>query len=72
MDRILLETQNLHRFFGGLHAVNDVSVKVRQGHIKAVIGPNGACKTTFFNLIAGMLAPREGQIFFDGRKHTWP
>lgn len=70
MDRILLETQNLHRFFGGLHAVNDVSVKVRQGHIKAVIGPNGAGKTTFFNLIAGMLAPQEGQIFFDGRKIT--
>jgi branched-chain amino acid transport system ATP-binding protein len=69
MDNFL-ETKNLHRFFGGLHAVNDVSVKVRQGQIKAVIGPNGAGKTTFFNLIAGTLWPQEGQIFFRGKKIT--
>lgn len=70
MDNILLETQNLHRFFGGLHAVNDVSVKVRTGQIKAVIGPNGAGKTTFFNLIAGTLWPQQGNIFFQGKKIT--
>jgi branched-chain amino acid transport system ATP-binding protein len=70
MDNTLLETKNLHRFFGGLHAVNNVSVKVPQGQIKAVIGPNGAGKTTFFNLIAGTLCPQEGEIVFQGRKIT--
>jgi branched-chain amino acid transport system ATP-binding protein len=66
----LLETKNLHRFFGGLHAVNDVSVNVRQGQIKAVIGPNGAGKSTFFNLIAGTIWPQQGQIFFRNKNIT--
>jgi branched-chain amino acid transport system ATP-binding protein len=66
----LLETKNLHRFFGGLHAVNDVSVSVRQGQIKAVIGPNGAGKSTFFNLIAGSICPQQGQIFFRNKNIT--
>jgi branched-chain amino acid transport system ATP-binding protein len=70
MNNTLLETKNLHRFFGGLHAVNDVSVKVPQGLIKAVIGPNGAGKTTFFNLIAGTLSPHEGEIVFRGNRIT--
>jgi branched-chain amino acid transport system ATP-binding protein len=70
MNNIFFETKNLHRFFGGLHAVNDVSVKVSQGQIKAVIGPNGAGKTTFFNLIAGTLWPQEGEIVFRGKKIT--
>ena len=69
MDNFL-ETRNLHRFFGGLHAVNDVSVKVRQGQIKAVIGPNGAGKSTFFNLIAGAIWPQQGQIFFRNKNIT--
>jgi branched-chain amino acid transport system ATP-binding protein len=66
----LLETKNLHRFFGGLHAVNDVSVRVRQGQIKAVIGPNGAGKSTFFNLIAGTIWPQQGQVFFRNKNIT--
>jgi branched-chain amino acid transport system ATP-binding protein len=69
MDKFL-ETKNLHRFFGGLHAVNDVSVSVRQGQIKAVIGPNGAGKSTFFNLIAGTIWPQQGQIFFRNKNIT--
>ena len=70
MDNTLLETRNLHRFFGGLHAVNDVSINVPQGAIKGVIGPNGAGKTTLFNLIAGTIQPQGGEVIFKGKKIT--
>lgn len=64
----LLEIENLHRRFGGLHAVNDVSFQVQTGQIKAVIGPNGAGKTTLFNLVSGALAPSSGVVRFQGRE----
>lgn len=70
MSDILLETRNLHRSFGGVHAVRDVSMKVQAGTIKAVIGPNGAGKTTLFNLIAGTVAPQQGEVFFRGKRIT--
>ncbi len=70
MDNVLLNVTNLHRFFGGLHAVDGVNLVVRRGMIQAVIGPNGAGKTTLFNLIAGSLAPDHGDVFFEGRKIT--
>ncbi len=62
----MLELNSVHKYFGGLHAVNDVSFKVEPGTIKAVIGPNGAGKTTLFNLIAGGLEPSSGTITFKG------
>lgn len=70
MDNVLLETRNLHRHFGGVHAVSDVSFDVPAGAIKAVIGPNGAGKTTLFNLIAGTIPPHQGQVLFQGRRIT--
>lgn len=70
MDNILLEIKNLHRSFGGLHAVNDVSLILRKDSIKAVIGPNGAGKTTLFNLIAGTIVPHRGDVFYKGHKIT--
>ncbi|HEY5505254.1 MAG TPA: ABC transporter ATP-binding protein [Sedimentisphaerales bacterium] len=70
MGNALLETKGLHRFFGGLHAVNDVSIAVSQGTIKGVIGPNGAGKTTLFNLIAGTIQPHNGEVFFRDKKIT--
>ena len=70
MGNALLETKGLHRFFGGLHAVNDVSIAVSQGAIKGVIGPNGAGKTTLFNLIAGTIQPHNGEVIFRDKKIT--
>src|SRR5512133_3391996 len=70
MTEPLLVTRNLHRFFGGLCAVKDVSFDVPRGAIKAVIGPNGAGKTTLFNLIAGTISPHEGEVVFAGRQIT--
>ena len=70
MDNVLLATKNLHRSFGGVHAVCDVTFNVPPGAIKAVIGPNGAGKTTLFNLIAGTLTPHQGEVLFRGRRIT--
>jgi branched-chain amino acid transport system ATP-binding protein len=70
MGSALLETKGLHRFFGGLHAVNDVSINVQKGTIKGVIGPNGAGKTTLFNLIAGTIQPHDGEVIFRDKKIT--
>ncbi|MHB8808861.1 MAG: ABC transporter ATP-binding protein [Desulfobulbaceae bacterium] len=64
----MLELQSVHKYFGGLHAVDGVSFRVPRGAIKAVIGPNGAGKTTLFNLIAGVLPPTSGHITFKGRQ----
>ena len=70
MDSPLLEVRGLHRRFGGLHAVHDVSFAVPRGAIKAIIGPNGAGKTTLFNLIAGTLPCHGGEVLFRGRPIT--
>ena len=52
--------------FGGVHALSDVSLSIAAGEIRAVIGPNDAGKTTFFNLISGAFRPDSGRILFDG------
>jgi len=68
----LLEVRNLHRRFGGLQAVNDVSFTVEKNQIKAVIGPNGAGKTTLFNLLSGALPMNSGKVIFkDNEIHGW-
>ncbi len=64
--RPLLSVAGLHKWFGGLHVIDDVSFDCPDGIVKAIIGPNGAGKTTLFNLIAGAIAPAGGVIHFDG------
>lgn len=66
----LLEVNNVTKRFGGLVAVNDLSLSVSQGEILGMIGPNGAGKTTAFNMISGYYKPNEGQVIFDGKDIT--
>lgn len=61
---IVLETKDLSKSFGGLHAVQQLSFDVREAEIVAVIGPNGSGKTTFFNLIMQLYEVSSGSILF--------
>lgn len=67
---LILETKDLTKRFGGLVAVNRVSLNIHEGEIVGLIGPNGAGKTTFLNCIAGTYDPNEGMVSFRGRKMT--
>ena len=63
---LILEVQNVTTRFGGLTALDNVSISVEQGEIHGLIGPNGAGKSTIFKNIAGFLKPTGGEIIFDG------
>ncbi|MHA7127474.1 ABC transporter ATP-binding protein [Janibacter indicus] len=63
---VILDARNVTMRFGGLVAVGDVSMEVREGEIVGLIGPNGAGKTTFFNCLTGMYKPTEGQVSLFG------
>jgi neutral amino acid transport system ATP-binding protein len=65
-----LQTYDLTRAFGGVVAVDNASVEVRDGLINGLIGPNGSGKTTFFNMITGMIKPDSGRVEVDGRDVT--
>ena len=64
---IILEVRGLSRSFGGLKAVQNVSIQLRKNAILGIIGPNGAGKTTLFNLLNGFLRPDTGEVLIDGR-----
>lgn len=64
----LLELRNVTKTFGGLAAVQDVSLRIMPGEIISIIGPNGAGKTTVFNLITGIYRVTSGDVLLDG--HT--
>ena len=69
--RVLLDASDLHKQFGGVVAVRDVSLQVRAGEILGLIGPNGAGKTTTFELLGGFTRPDWGHIEFDQRDITY-
>ena len=70
MSENILEISNLSKYFGGLAAVSDCSLKVKKGTITGIIGPNGSGKTTLFNLIAGNLKSSAGNVMFNNENIT--
>ncbi|MBI5033746.1 MAG: ABC transporter ATP-binding protein [Chloroflexi bacterium] len=62
-----LEIENLVMRFGGVVAVNDVSLSIQPGKIHGLIGPNGSGKTTIFNVVSGYYKPTSGKVAFDGK-----
>jgi branched-chain amino acid transport system ATP-binding protein len=66
----MIKVEHLHKYFGGLHAVDDASLEIATGSITGLIGPNGAGKTTLFNIIAGVHKPSSGKVFLDGEDIT--
>ena len=70
MAENILEIKNLSKYFGGLAAVSNCSLKVKKGTITGIIGPNGSGKTTLFNLIAGNLKSSNGNVLFNNEEIT--
>jgi branched-chain amino acid transport system ATP-binding protein len=68
--RVKLRIERLLLSFGGVFALNEVSLDVRENEILAIIGPNGAGKTALLNCINGFYKPQEGEIYFDEKKIT--
>jgi branched-chain amino acid transport system ATP-binding protein len=66
----MIKVENLHRHFGGFHAVDGASMEIREGSITGLVGPNGAGKTTLFNVIAGVLPPTSGRVTMAGEDIT--
>jgi branched-chain amino acid transport system ATP-binding protein len=67
---MILDTKDVTKRFGGLTAVNQVSMQIEEGQIYGLIGPNGAGKTTFLNSIAGKFSPTSGVVYFRGEETT--
>jgi len=69
----LLEVNDIHTYYGAIHALKGLSIHVEQGEIVTLIGANGAGKSTSLNTISGILHPRSGTIYLDGEPiHTLP
>src|ERR1039458_4926268 len=64
---VLLELQNLKRYFGGVKAVDGISMTVRSGQVHGLIGPNGSGKSTVVNVISGLYAPTAGEVLLQGK-----
>lgn len=68
MSENVLKMENITMQFGGVVAVNNLSLEVNKGEIVSLIGPNGAGKTTAFNVVTGVYAPTNGAVYFNGNK----
>src|SRR3712207_4815866 len=64
----LLEVQDMHSYYGNIHALRGVSLTVEEGEVVTLIGSNGAGKTTTLRSINGVLPPRQGKVVFDGEE----
>jgi len=67
MTRVL-EVTNVHKYFGGVRAVQGVSLTVQEGRVVGLIGPNGSGKSTLLNVVAGVAKPTAGTVMLDGRR----
>src|SRR3984893_11366151 len=67
---IRLSVKGVNKRFGGLQALAEVGLEIREGEIYGLIGPNGAGKTTFFNVITGLYTPDSGEFILDGSPYT--
>jgi branched-chain amino acid transport system ATP-binding protein len=70
LEEPILFTKNLKKYFGDIHAVDGVDLKVWEKELVSIIGPNGSGKTTLVNLITGRIKPDEGKVFFKGKDVT--
>jgi branched-chain amino acid transport system ATP-binding protein len=68
--QVKLRVDNLSLSFGGVRALSDLSLDIRDNEILAIIGPNGAGKTALLNCISGFYKPQKGEIYYDGRRIT--
>lgn len=66
----MLKVNNLHVYYGGIHALKGINVEVNQGEIVTIIGSNGAGKSTLLNSVSGFLKPKDGTISYMGEKVT--
>ena len=66
----MLRAEDLHVYYGGIHALKGVSLTIGQGRIVSLIGANGAGKTTAFKVIVGLVRPRSGAVYFLGTELT--
>lgn len=66
----LLRLENVTKRFGGLVAVDDMSLAIEPGEVLGIVGPNGSGKTTLFNVINGVFYPEQGRVFFEDREIT--
>jgi branched-chain amino acid transport system ATP-binding protein len=69
-EQSILSVVDIHKSFGGLLAVNKVSLSMRKGELLGIIGPNGSGKTTLVNLITGFVKPHSGRVIFKGSEIT--
>ena len=67
---MILQSHDLVKSFGGVMAINHLSLQVERGSVFGIIGPNGSGKTTFFNLVTGMFPVTSGKVTFNGRNIT--
>lgn len=70
MSESILSCENISINFGGVKAVQNVTLDIEKGSIASIIGPNGAGKTTFFNIISGVYKPTSGKVLFNGTDIT--
>ncbi|WP_073993696.1 ABC transporter ATP-binding protein [Parasporobacterium paucivorans] len=66
----ILKLEKVIKNFGGVQALRDVDLNIRQGSVHGLIGPNGSGKTTTFNVISGVFSPTSGKVIFDGKNIT--